>query len=113
LSGASASGGDDLANGSDAGTPWSPGLTYDVNAALNAAGVLYNTDATRLEVVLDNNLGAISETATIASIAKKDFRININTEVFVPELPIPGALVLMLSGLAGLVAVSRRRIFIA
>ncbi len=110
LSGASASGGDDLSFGSDAGTPWSLGLAYDVNAALNAAGVSYNTGATRLEVVLDNNLGAISETSTIASIAKKDFRINIGTEVFVPEVPIPGALVLMLSGLAGLIAVGRRRI---
>ncbi|MGB5395763.1 MAG: VPLPA-CTERM sorting domain-containing protein [Gammaproteobacteria bacterium] len=109
LSGASASGGDNLGNGSDAGTPWGLSLTYDVNAALNAAGVLYNAGATRLDIVLDNNLGAISETSTIASIAKKDFRINVGTEVFVPEVPIPGALVLMLSGLAGLIAVGRRR----
>ena len=109
LSGISASGIDDLGNGIDAGTAWSLALSYNVNSALSAAGVVYNAGATRLDIVVDDNLGAISELSTLAFIAKKDFRINIGTGTDVPAVPIPGAMLLMLSGLAGLVGFSQRR----
>ena len=99
LSAASASGGDDLSNGSDLLTPWSLSLTYDVNAALTNAGVDFQFGATKLEIALNNSLAAISEPLSIAYIAKKDFKINVSSEV-IPE-PTSFALAgMILGGLA-------------
>lgn len=75
--------------------PWSLGLTTNIAAQLAA----YNPriGATKIEVVIDNSLVAISEAASVASISKKDFTISI------PTIPEPASLVAGLSffGLAG------------
>ena len=124
LQGASASGGDNLGNGTDAGTPWSLGLTYSVNAALTNAGISFVGGATRLDIALDNILAAISQPSSIAMIAKKDFKIDVGTEVFAPirtgfdpdlpittisAVPVPAAAWLFASGLIGLIGISRRQ----
>lgn len=101
LGGASASGSDDLSGGTEMLAPWDLSLSYDVNAALTDAGVSFVNGATKLEIAIDNTLAAISESASIAFIAKKDFAINVGTVV--PE-PASAALVglgLLVLGVAG------------
>jgi len=81
--------------------PWSLGL------ALNVAGQLApGQNATRVDVVINNQLLAFSESATLAFIAKKDFVIGI---IPVPE---PTTMLLGVSGFAtvlGVGQVARRR----
>ncbi len=105
LPGANVSGSDNLSGGNELGSLWNLSLNYDVNAGLASAGVLFNTGATRLDIVLDNTLGAISEPSTIAMVAKKDFRIDVGTSV----VPIPASIWLLGSGLLALVGVARRK----
>ncbi|MGB5395764.1 MAG: VPLPA-CTERM sorting domain-containing protein [Gammaproteobacteria bacterium] len=123
LSSSSASFSLDLANNSGAASPWGLSLSVDVNAALTNAGVSFNGGATRLDVALDNILGAISEPSSLALIAKKDFKLEVITEAFPPNrdglienpitnvsaVPVPAAAWLFASGLIGLTAVSRRK----
>lgn len=77
LAGASASGTDDLGGGVEASTPWSLGISYDLNAALAAANVQFVHGATKVEIALNNTLTAISEPGTVAFISKKDFMIDV------------------------------------
>ena len=103
LAGASAFGTADLGSGQTSNTLWDLSLVYDVDAALTDAGVDFVNGATKLEIAIDNTLSAISEQASIATIAKKDFRIDVNTEVPEPST-------IMLLGLAiGGVGLLRRR----
>ena len=74
--------------------PWSLGLGLDIAAQLGP-----DQRATQIEVVIDNQLLATSEAASVAFLAKKDFRIDVT----VPE---PGTLLLLL--VAGLAALSGR-----
>lgn len=73
--------------------PWSLGTTINIAGQLPAG-----QSATGIEVVIDNQLNALSQTGTIAFIAKKDFTINI------PNVPEPTTL----AGV-GLVSVLLRR----
>lgn len=75
--------------------PWSLGLTAPINLPQGQI-------ATRVEVVIDNTLIALSEPGTIAFIAKKDFRISTT-----PNIPEPATL--MLTGLAGVISLAFRR----
>ncbi len=78
--------------------PWSLGVTSNIDAAL--ANITHRIGATKIEVVIDNSLVAISEPASVSSISKKDFTISI------PYVPEPTTLS---AGLAALSLVSRRR----
>lgn len=83
--------------------PWSLGLNYNVALALSNAG--FQGAATGLEVVIDNQLIAVSQTNSLAFIDKKDFQISVTTNV-----PEPGSVALL--GFGGLVAAAawfRRR----
>lgn len=76
--------------------PWSAVSFIDLSSVLGAGQA-----ATSIEVVIDNQLVAGSESGTSAFIAKKDFGI---TTVSIPE---PGSLALL--GLGGLLIARRRR----
>ena len=76
--------------------PWSLGLLLDVAAALSPG-----QRATRVELVIDDQLLAFSELGSAAFIAKKDFRLEIGT---VPE----PSIVLLLLLASGAAAVGRR-----
>jgi hypothetical protein len=85
--------------------PWSLGTTVDVDAALTALAVPFTHGATKVEVVIDNNLIALSEAGSAALILKKEFEVEIDPAVtLVPE---PAALSLLTLGAAGLLM--RRR----
>jgi hypothetical protein len=84
-------------------TAWSLGGILDFNAVLDENQIQYDFGVTKAEVVIDNQLIAISEDLTTAFIAKKDFKINATT-VAVPE---PGSLAALT--LTGLLLVRRRR----
>jgi hypothetical protein len=75
--------------------PWSLGLTNNIAAALGPG-----QNATKVEVVIDNSLVTTSQANTLAFIAKKDFRIDIN---------IPEPSVLSLAAIAGIGAFALRR----
>jgi hypothetical protein len=64
--------------------PWSLGLSIDVGAQLRALGRQFVVGATKVEVVVDNQLVALSQTDSLAFIAKKEFRVNIDRD-FIPE----------------------------
>jgi hypothetical protein len=57
--------------------PWSLGLGYPVAAALTANDIPFTIGATKVEITINNSLVAISEAASVAFIAKKDFVIGI------------------------------------
>ena len=84
LSAESESDGDDLGDGVEVSTHWDLSLHYDVPSALDEAEIDFRIGATKLEVALNNTLGAISEPSSIAFIAKKDFMIDVETEI-IPE----------------------------
>jgi hypothetical protein len=78
--------------------PWSLGLLLNIAAQLGP-----NQGATKVEIVIDNQLAALSERESLAFIAKKDFRICVNDCGEVPEpsglglLPLAGALALLVA----------------
>jgi hypothetical protein len=79
--------------------PWSLGTTLNIAGQLPAG-----SNATRVEIAINNQLIGISEPTTVAFIAKKEFIINVNTEI-----PEPGTFALAGLSLCGIVAASRRR----
>jgi hypothetical protein len=69
--------------------PWSLGVLANVSAQLTALGHPYAYGATAVEVVIDDNLVALSQSTSAAFIAKKEFQVHVGPEEsFVPE---PGA----------------------
>jgi hypothetical protein len=109
LTPANASVGYNLPANSGVVQPWSLGVLVDVNAQLTSLGVPFVVGATKAEVVINNQLIAISEPASVAFIAKKDFVIGIvpeNGELNVPE---PATVGLMGLALCGVGVVSRRK----
>jgi hypothetical protein len=61
--------------------PWSLGIGINVAAMLTSLGYQYQVGATGLEVVINNQLIALSEPSSLAFISKKDFRIDVGTQV--------------------------------
>lgn len=80
--------------------PWSLGVFVDIAGQLDPG-----LRATRVDVVIDNQLVALSERASLAFIAKKDFRISVDTGRL-PQVAEPGAL---LFGVLALLPALRRR----
>jgi hypothetical protein len=75
--------------------PWSLGTGININLP---QGQL----ATKVEIVIDNSLIALSEAGSIAFIAKKDFRIDVR-----PNVPEPATIALV--GLGSVIPLLRRR----
>lgn len=84
--------------------PWSLGVLLNVQTQLIGLGYTANDAATRIDVTLTNTLNATSELSSAASIAKKDFRVDVQVTNFIPE---PGSL--MLAAAACSVLLARRR----
>lgn len=87
--------------------PWSLGSTVDIDAALTAAGENFLVGATKIEVVIDDQLVALSEPSSVSFIAKKNFTIIVVTDVegVIPE---PAAMSLLVLGAAGTLMRRRR-----
>ena len=83
-------------------SPWSIGLALDIASQLDPGQT-----ATAVEIVIDNQLLAFSETSSLSFISKKDFRIALDTVVIVPE---PSTVLLMLFAFTVFPALSRRRL---
>jgi hypothetical protein len=80
--------------------PWSLGTS------INIAGQLpQNQKATKVEVAIDNQLLTFSQAASLAFIAKKDFRIDIGNN---PPIPEPGTMMLGLLAVGTIGTLSRR-----
>jgi len=85
---------------------WTGSLNLDVNNALTLASIPYLSGATEISFELDNVLVAQSDTGTIATITKKDFK---GFGITVNEVPEPTILALTLGG-AGLLLARRRSV---
>jgi hypothetical protein len=84
--------------------PWSLGTAINVQAQL-AALVGPNADATKVDIVINNTLIAASEANTGALIVKKEFRIDVDTDI-----PEPATLALAGLALCALVSIRRREL---
>lgn len=73
--------------------PWSLGLFLDIDAQLTAQGKNPVYGATKLDVVINNSLVATSELSSVSFIAKKEFRIDVLSEISgtIPEPAFVGA----------------------
>ena len=85
--------------------PWALGTSLNITAQLTALAIPFTYGATRVDVVMDDNVIALSEASTAAFIAKKDFTVGLVGNVsLVPE---PAGLMLLTVGAVG--ALARRR----
>ena len=87
--------------------PWNNGLLVELGPALAENNVNFQFGVTKAEIAIDDQLIAISEPATVAFIAKKDFTIEPGTEPN-PEFVIPEPATLA-SALLLIAAASRLR----
>jgi hypothetical protein len=83
--------------------PWSLGAVVNVNGQLAVLGYL-NQHATKVDVSIDNQLIAISEPLSTASISKTGFQITIQ-----PGVPEPTTMALAGLAVCGMAAAGRRR----
>jgi hypothetical protein len=81
--------------------PWSLSLSLDVASQLAA-----NQRATKVEVVVANQLSTLSESGSLAFIAKRDSRVDVDTEV----IPEPSTLLIMIGACLAIAATGSRRI---
>jgi hypothetical protein len=87
--------------------PWSLGTSLNIAAQLTSLGIPHTYGATEVEVVIDNDLIALSEAASAARIAKKDFQVM--TEGEVTAVPEPAAVSVLALGVAGVLMRRRGR----
>jgi PEP-CTERM motif len=101
-----------VADGPTMNEPWDNSLFVDLGAALVNADIPYQWGVSKAEIVIDDQLLAISELASIAFISKKDFTIA-PTVIIDPEflLPEPSSMAMMVFALAGFGAAFRRRLW--
>jgi hypothetical protein len=86
--------------------PWAMGTTLNIAGQLTSLAIPYTYGATKIDVVIDDNLIALSEASSAAFIAKKDFKVStVNNVVLVPE---PVQMSALLLGAAGIMARRRR-----
>jgi len=85
---------------------WGLNLNYDISAELTNLAVDYEYGATEIEVVINDQLIAISQPSSVAFISKKDFAVDVNGVVtLVPE---PTNAALLALGILGVVLRRRR-----
>lgn len=91
--------------------PWDNGLLMNFIPILNEHEINFEWGVSKAEVVIDNQLFAISEPESLAFIAKKDFSITTNV-VIDPDfvIPEPATLALMALAIACFGVVFRRRL---
>ena len=87
--------------------PWQLTRTVDIEGGLTTLGVPFQFGATGIQVQIINSLAASSEAGTAALIQKKEFLVNLQTEVDVVPEPATSALSFMV--LCGLGATATRR----
>lgn len=61
--------------------PWSLGVTANIEGQLTSMGTLFTAGATRVDVVISNELLADSETNSIAGMEKQEFMVKATTNV--------------------------------
>ena len=90
--------------------PFSMGLLLDFGPALLNNVADFQFGVTGAEVVINNQLLAISEPGSVSFISKKDFSIDATDMIndnFMSAVPIPPSVWLFVSGLLGLAGISR------
>ena len=83
--------------------PWSLGISINVAAQLSGMG--FTAGATRLDVVIDNELLALSQVSSLAEIAKKEFQVEVTPNI----VPVPEPATCFLLGLGLVTAVTKVR----
>jgi hypothetical protein len=84
--------------------PWSISIPFNVAGALAAQGFGANQHATKVDFAINNQLIALSEPGSVASISKQDFVITTH-----PGVPEPATLGLAGMALCGMAVAARRR----
>lgn len=86
---------------------WDNGLLLEFGPALVSAGIPFVSGVTMAEVVIDDQLIAISQPTSIAFIAKKDFVITPGGDLETNEIPEPTSALVGVLALAGFAACRR------
>ena len=100
---------DSLSDGSEFLNEWGLSLAIHLGSSLMNRGFGEADVVTLADIVIDNSLIAISEAASVAFIAKKDFVVTVTPQI--NAVPLPASVWGLLSGIGLLMgrAVARRR----